>query len=481
MATGSSVIAEWRENPVKFVRDVFRAEPDDWQKDALIALGGDRNPQRRLSMKAATGVGKSSLLAWVGWHRLSCYVGNGEHPKGAALSINKDNLQDNLWSELAKWQKKSDLLTERFTWTKTSIYANEHPETWFLSARSFAKDADQEAIGRALSGLHSQFPFILLDETGDMPEAIGRTAEQIFTGSPIDALILAAGNPTSTNGLLYAITKDDAWLTLTITSDPEDPKRSKRISIKFAQLQIDRYGRDNPWVMATILGQFPSVGFNQLLGVEDVEAAFNRHYTEDQYSFAPMILGVDVARMGDDSSVIFPRQGLVAFKPTVYRNVKSHELARFTADHADRLRADGVIIDGTGGYGSGVIDAYELLGRHAFDCQFSGAATNPKFFNKRAEIWWLLAEWVKGGGALPRIPGLMDELIAPTYSYKGDKLILEPKDNIKARLGRSPDNGDAIAVTFSEPIQKNDLLEQYLDRMQPQDEQHHTDYDPFGG
>ena len=79
---------------------------------------------------------------------------------------------------------------EAFAWTKERIYAKEHPETWFLSARSFAKDADSESIGRALSGLHSQFPFVLLDETGDMPTAVGRAAAQIFTGSPADAAII---------------------------------------------------------------------------------------------------------------------------------------------------------------------------------------------------------------------------------------------------------------------------------------------------
>src|SRR3546814_5275727 len=85
---------------------------------------------------------------------------------------------DNLWSELAKWQARSQFLASVFTWTKEKIYANEHPETWFLSARSFAKDANPEAIGRALSGLHSHFPFILLDETGEMPLSVGKAAQE---------------------------------------------------------------------------------------------------------------------------------------------------------------------------------------------------------------------------------------------------------------------------------------------------------------
>lgn len=173
------------------------------------------------------------------------------------------------------------------------------PETWFLSARSYARDADSAAIGRALSGLHGQFPFVLLDETGDMPEAVGKTAQQIFTGNPTDALIAQAGNPTSTNGLLYATCSAGGWNVITITADPDDPKRTPRVSVEHAREMIETYGRDNPWVMATILGLFPPSGFASLLGIEDVKAAMDRHYTEQDYDFAARILGIDVAREGD--------------------------------------------------------------------------------------------------------------------------------------------------------------------------------------
>jgi hypothetical protein len=132
-------IRRWREDPVAFVRDNFGVEPDEWQRDALAFLGGKTaKPNRKLCMKACTGPGKSAVLAWIGWHRLACFASKGEHPKGAALSITADNLKDNLWAELSKWQARSAFLTAAFTWTKERIYANDHPETWFLSARSFA-------------------------------------------------------------------------------------------------------------------------------------------------------------------------------------------------------------------------------------------------------------------------------------------------------------------------------------------------------
>lgn len=244
-------LKSWRENPLLFAWENFRFEPDEWQKDFLQALGGGYNPVRRVAAKACTGPGKTAVLAIAGWHRLSCFGRKNEHPKGAALSITKDNLKDNLWPELSAWQKRSEFLTSQFTWGAERIKSNDHPEDWFLAARSVARDADEEAIGSALSGLHCAFPFILLDETGDMHPTIGKKANQIFTGSPVDALIAAAGNPTSVSGLLYEIFTHlrDQWIVFTITADPDDPKRTPRVSIEHARAEINAHGRDNPWII----------------------------------------------------------------------------------------------------------------------------------------------------------------------------------------------------------------------------------------
>lgn len=472
----ASRLRSWREYPAQFAHENFGVDPDEWQVDFLSAIGGGFDPCRRVCLKACTGPGKSAALSWAGWHRLACYGEKWEHPKGAALSISRDNLRDNLWAELSKWQKRSEFLSSQFTWTKERIYQVDNPETWFLAARSFAKDADAEAIGNALSGLHSRFPFILLDETGDQPPAVGLKADQIFTGSPKDALVAQAGNPTSTDGLLYdsCNKRRKQHVVITITADPEDPKRTPRVSVELAQAAIDEHGRENPWVMATILGLFPLAGFNQLLGIEQVEEAMKRHYAPDAYDFAAKIIGVDVARMGDDKSIFFPRQGLVAFKPKPFRNVKSNQLAGYLRQSEQKWGADGTIIDGTGGYGSGVLDAFQAMGGVAFDCQFAGKPFDPKYLNKRAEIWFLMAEWVKNGGALPYVPELIPELTTPTYSFQGDKLLIEPKDQVKKRLGRSPDYADGLAVTFAFPIAPRPRIPENLRGALS----HNTEYDP---
>jgi hypothetical protein len=114
------------------------------------------------------------------------------------------------------------------------------------------------------------------------------------------------------------------------------------------------------------------------------------------------------------------------------------------------------------------------MGGVAFDCQFSGKPFDARYLNKRAEIWFLMAEWVKGGGALPYIPELVAELTTPTFSFQGDKLLIEPKEQVKKRLGRSPDLADGLAVTFAFPIAPKPRIPANLQGALS----HNTEYDP---
>ena len=204
--------------------------------------------------------------------------------------------------------------------------------------------------------------------------------------------------------------------------------------------------------MVNILGQFPPSSLNALLGVTDVETAMGRMYQDHDITRAPRVLGVDVAREGDDKSVIFPRQGLVAFKPNIMRNVNSIQGAGQVARVWNDWNVDAVFIDNTGGFGAGWIDQLRMLNRHAVGVGFAERAEDKRYANRRAEMYFRMAEWIKGGGALPNIPDLIGELIETTYTFQGDALLLEPKKVIKARLGRSPDLADGLALTFAAEV-----------------------------
>ncbi len=468
-------IKRWRSDPIFFVRDQFGVEPDEWQKDVLSAFA---DPQKqRILMKACAGPGKSAVLAWCAWNFLSCYAGRGEHPKGAVLSVTADNLRDNLWPELSTWQSRSPFLKAAYPWTKERVFSNKHPETWFLSARSFPKTANAEEQGRTLSGLHSKYILYLVDESGDINPAVLRSAEQGLSNCSFGK-IMQAGNPTSHEGMLYhaAVRQRDKWHIVTITGDPEDKKRSPRVDIEWAKEQIETHGRDNPWVMAYILGQFPPASINALLSVEDVEAAMKRHIRENDYNYVQKRLGIDVAREGDDRTVIFPRQGLAAFKPVEMRNARSHEVAARVALAKDRWGSEAEYVDCTGGFGSGVEDALIQAGHTPIPVNFSGKASDSRYFNKRSEMWFKMADWVKRGG-LPYIPSLVRELTAPTYSFIGGKFRLEEKDQIKKRLGFSPDYADALACTFFNPDTPSTAHKR--NTLQHQTGGHSFDYDPF--
>jgi hypothetical protein len=458
-------IREWRLDPIKFVRECLHAEPDAWQLDVLQLMG--LPGRKRIAMKACAGPGKTAVLAWAGWHRLVCFAAPNEHPKGSAVSITADNLRDNLWAEMARWQNGSPFLLEAFTWHKERIVAKDHGETWFLAAKAWAKSADVEEVGRTLSGQHSKFPFYLIDESGDIPPQMVRSAEQGLTSCE-DGLIITAGNTTSQTGLLYEVTtrSREHWNVVSITADPDDPKRTPRVDIEWARQQIALYGRDNPWVMAYILGLFPPGSINALLSSDDVERAMKLHPRPETYVWAQKRIGTDVARYGDDRTVLFPRQGIVAFNPTVMRHARGSAVSVDIASRvmgrvlewlreATGCEEDGdevlTFFDDTVGWAHGAVDVMRAAGQTPYAIQFDKPANDPRYVNMRAEMWMKMADWVKAGGSLPPLPELINELCAPTYFFSKGKFQIESKDQIKKRLGKSPDLADALALTFAIP------------------------------
>lgn len=425
-------------------------------------------------MRACKGPGKTAVLAWLIWN----YLATRPQPKIAATSITAENLADNLWTELAKWQQRSPLLTDAYEWTKTRISNRKYPETWWASARTWPKTADSTQQANTLAGLHADYLLFVIDESGGIPEAVMVAAEAGLS-SCVEGHIIQAGNPTHLTGPLYnACTRDrHKWLVVEITGDPDDPLRSPRVSVEWARDQIRTYGADNPWVLVNVFGKFPPGSINTLIGPDEVREAMGRVLRSDQYEFAAKVLGVDVARYGDDASVILPRQGLAAHRPKVLRNVDSTQGAGHVAQAWTRWGADAVFIDDTGGYGSGWIDALRGLGRAPVGVQFAGKALDGRYLNKRAEMWFEMIEWIRRGGALPDNPELLADLTAPTYAFKGDKLQLESKDQIKARIGRSPDCGDALALTFAFPAEPPSQYERVMGR-KPKTQQTSWDYDP---
>lgn len=200
------------------------------------------------------------------------------------------------------------------------------------------------------------------------------------------------------------------------------------------------------------LCDFNAAADDALISIDDVRAAVARNYTEGDFAFAPVVLGVDVARFGSDATVIFRRQGLVAFPPIVIRKTDNMIVADRIAREIQVHRPQSVFIDA--GQGQGVIDRLRQLGHSVVEVPFGSTASRyDRYANRRMEMWANMRDWIREGGAIPPDPILQADLCAPTYGFTAKGLqILEAKDKIKERIGRSPDLADALALTFAVPI-----------------------------
>ena len=439
-----ATLQRWRDDPIAFVTDELQARPDPWQCEALAAF-----PRvNRIAMKACKGPGKTTVLAWL----ILNFLATRPFSHIGAVSITGDNLASNLWPELAKWIHASPWLTETFAWTKTEIVHRQHPGMWWAQARSWARQADPERQADALAGLHADYAMAVLDESGGIPQAVMATAEAVLA-SGIETKVLQAGNPTHTTGPLHRACTIDRhlWFILQITGDPDDPHRATRVDREWAQQQITSYGRDNPWVLVNVFGEFPPASINALLGVEEVQRAMRRHIEASEYDFMQKRLGIDVARFGDDRTVLWPRQGLMNAKPIVLRHQNTMNIAARAFQAIEHWGVEQTLIDDTGHWGHGVVDALTTIGVSVVPLQYGGKAIDRRYKNRRAEMWVQGAKAIRSGASLPNLPELVAELTEPTYSFAGGVFLLEDKDMIKKRLGRSPDLADAMMNTYALP------------------------------
>jgi hypothetical protein len=288
---------------------------------------------------------------------------------------------------------------------------------------------------------------VILDEVADMkpdvwgeiirPTLADRKGWALFIGTVKGVNLLSEMYFQALNDDEWYVANYDCYQTDALPADEIESMRKTMGENKFKQEMLNDFNASVP---------------NQLISFDDVKAAAGKHLDPSVYEYSPRILGVDVARYGDDKSVIFGRQGLASFVPQTYQGLSNMDLAAKVAETIATWKPDAVFIDA--GRGEGVIDRLLQLGHSVVGVNFGGVPTKPQFANKRAEMWWDLNEWLKAGGAIPDDISLKTELCAPTYTYANaaGKFQLESKDEMKARGLHSPDVADALALTFAFPV-----------------------------
>lgn len=323
----------------------------------------------------------------------------------------------------------------------------------------------------ALRGLY--FDGIVLDEVAQMkpevwhetirPALADRHGWALFIGTPKGANLFselyhhaAAEQATGNNdwcAMSFPVTQTEA-----LSKDEIEALRSELSENAFKQ---------------EMLCDFNAASDDVLIPLELVSEAMQRSYQPHVYEHAPLVMGVDVARFGDDASVIFFRRGLVAERPIVIRKLDNMALADRVVSEIAQRNPDAVFVDA--GQGAGVIDRVRQLGYFVTEVPFgSKALKQNRFFNRRMEMWHGVLEWLKTGGALPPDEALKAELSSPTYSFNNAGLMqLEKKEDIKERLGRSPDLADALCLTFAAPVARA------IDCNLAERRQEATKYDPL--
>lgn len=223
-----------------------------------------------------------------------------------------------------------------------------------------------------------------------------------------------------------------------------------------------------------MLCDFTASATNVLINIDLASASAAKHYTERDVAGSVRVLGVDVARFGDDRSSIFRRQGLVAYQPKALRGLNNMELAAQVAGEIRDFKPDAVFIDA--GRGEGVIDRLRELGyTNIIEVNSSGRPDDDRYLNKRAEMWDKLKKWMEAGGGIPNLPELKTELVTPEYKFsRNGKLQLEAKEDIKEKLGKSPDLADSLALTFA-----YDVAAQYTDAHNTAQAMCNVEYDPI--
>lgn len=428
--------------------------PEPWQiqllcdvRDGLLSL----NEALRFARTSGHGIGKSACVSWLILWAISTYPDT----KGVVTANTENQLKTKTWAELAKWFRLF-IARDLFEFTATAIFSRnkDHEKTWRIDMVPWS-----ERNTEAFAGLHNKGRRILLvfDEASAIPDTIWETSEGALTDKDTEILWFVFGNPTRNTGRFRDCFAGGRFAHRW-RSGKVDSREVSLTDKDQMRKWIADYGDDSDFVRVRIKGEFPRIGQAEFISLELVLEAQVREVVT--HSHDPFIIGVDVARFGEDASVIYFRKGRDArsIAPIVLRGVDTMTLAGKVADAYLQYRADAVFVDG-GGVGGGVVDRLRQLRVPVSDIQFGAKSDRinlegdaTAYANKRAEMWGALREWLRGG-AIPDDQRIREELVSPMYGFNvRDEIQLERKEDMRKRGAASPDIADALALTFAYPV-----------------------------
>jgi hypothetical protein len=411
----------------------------------------------RAATVSGRGPGKSAKFAMRTHWMMTTRLGST-----TILTANTEpQLKSRTFAEMTKWFT----LSINSHWFDTTVLSV-RPATWFEKLLKDQLKIDtgyyyaqgqlwSEETPDAFAGVHNPHGVqLLFDEGSGIPKPIWNVSEGFFTEPTLNRFWDVASNGRRNSGAFFDCFHDDKkfWKTTQI-----DSRTVEGTDGALFERMIEQHGIDSDTVRVEVLGQFPKQGNRQFIANDRVRAAQTRELGQDHG--AALIMGVDVARYGDDSSIIRWRCGRDArsIPPVKFKNRDNMFVANEVAKWIDATKPDGVFIDA--GNGTGVIDRLREMKYRVSEVWFGGKSTSKEWANKRTEMYADARDWL-GGGCIDNDPALFRDLTAPEYDYFGkakDSVMLESKESMKSRGMPSPDDGDAFVLTFAAKVARKDM------------------------
>ena len=441
----------YRNDPVLFANEVLEFEPDLWQKDVMADIA--KHP--KVSVKSGQGVGKTGVESVILLWFLTCFP----YPRIVATAPTRQQLNDVLWSEVAKWQERSPLLKEILKWTKTYIYMRGYEKRWFATARTATKAENMQ-------GFHEDNMLFIVDEASGVADPIMEAILGTLTGE--NNKLFMCGNPTRTSGTFYDSHTSDRSIYKCHTVSSLDIPRTSKENI---QSLIKKYGEDSNVVRVRVKGLFPDQEDDVYMPISLIEQSINTELEGKPIN--RISLGVDVARLGnDETDIALNIAGDITLpvkfrgQRTTYTVGKIIEQYRYVVEKCPEYRGKIYVNIDDCGVGGGVTDQ---LMEHVNDRKLklgrmivvpvNAAERVPDeeaalhYDDTTTYMWAQVKERMEAG--LIRLEN-DSELVGQfscrkyTITSKG-RIKLESKKEMKKRNIDSPDRADAVALSCYEP------------------------------
>lgn len=479
----------WRADWNKFVRDVLCARLDREQQDIVSSV----QYNTRTAVSSGTARGKDFVAACCSLCFL--YLTPNFNSKGELVGNTKviltaptgRQVYNIMMPEISRLYKRAKVLPGELQASRIKTGYEE----WFLTGFKAAESME------SWSGLHAVHIMFVVTEASGIPELVYDAIEGNMQGDSRELLVF---NPNVPSGYAARAMSSDRFAHFRLDSLNAENVVSKKLIIPgqvdyewvkdkvktwCSRIQPSDFNegegdfqwegglyRPNDLFRVKVRGMFPKAASDCLIPYEWVILAQNnwKRIIEDKgVDYIPDValsLGVDVAGMGRDSSILCPR----------YDNFVAELVCHKSGGKADHMRVAGMVVNemnrskvrrnsraliDTIGEGAGVFSRLEEIGlQGATSCKFSESAKGLsdvtgqyKFENMRAYLHWCVRDWLdprnKNNPALPPDDELLEELTAIKWSFRSNgDIIIEPKDDIKERLGRSPDKSDSLCNTF---------------------------------